>query len=327
MTNLSTGSGRDLTSPAVETMTTPEPNPARPVPVGEERAREVLAQQVERDMAAFPDYRSYHRGRGTPYYIRDTQHADVSSATAIRAMLQFAGETVLIPQAQAGRGKSAALATEAQPSDGAGDPLREDMVMLPREPTPEMMNAGLYQSSHDSTYADVHSIWKAMFDAVALDGGSSDHLPATPKAPQTDAAGEVAWRAGRDAAIYEVIDYARKVPQLVHALFVPAIEGIAATLLPPERFATSSPTQVAAGGDLSDEQWAQAVANAPKPDGPLTPILTPPVPNDDLRAAGIEAALSVIDTFIEASSLESVRVVAQQVRNTVSAALSGERKA
>ena len=55
-------------------------------------------------------------------------------------------------------------------------------------------------------------------------------------------------------------------------------------------------------------------------------LATPPAPNDDLRAAGINAALSVIDTFIEASSLESVRLVAQQVRNTVSAALKESRR-
>lgn len=55
-------------------------------------------------------------------------------------------------------------------------------------------------------------------------------------------------------------------------------------------------------------------------------LATPPAPNDDMRAAGIDAALSVIDTFIEASSLESVRLVAQQVRNTVSAALKENRR-
>lgn len=37
-----------------------------------------------------------------------------------------------------------------------------DWKLVPVEPTGEMMNAGLYQSSRDSTYADVHSIWKDM---------------------------------------------------------------------------------------------------------------------------------------------------------------------
>jgi hypothetical protein len=38
----------------------------------------------------------------------------------------------------------------------------EGWKLVPGEPTPEMMNAGLYQSSRDSTSADVHSIWKDM---------------------------------------------------------------------------------------------------------------------------------------------------------------------
>lgn len=66
----------------------------------------------------------------------------------------------------------------------------EDVVMLPREPTEAMMDAGLYHSSHDSTWGDVHTIWKAMFDAVALDGGVSTQLPADPATLPSPASGE-----------------------------------------------------------------------------------------------------------------------------------------
>lgn len=38
-------------------------------------------------------------------------------------------------------------------------------VEVPIEPTPKMMDAGLYQSSHDATWADVYSSWKDMLAA------------------------------------------------------------------------------------------------------------------------------------------------------------------
>lgn len=39
--------------------------------------------------------------------------------------------------------------------------------VIPREPTDEMLHAGLYQSSHDSTSADVRSMWVDMWDKAA----------------------------------------------------------------------------------------------------------------------------------------------------------------
>ena len=76
----------------------------------------------------------------------------------------------------------------------------------------------------------------------------------------------------------------------------------------------------------SDKMFAQMLRDYHKAaDAAAKALATSPTPNDDLRAAGVDAALSVIDTFIQASSLESVRLVAQQVRNTVSAALQPTR--
>jgi hypothetical protein len=43
-----------------------------------------------------------------------------------------------------------------------GIEMSDQWKLVPVEPTQEMMDAGLYQSSHDSTSADVHSIWKDM---------------------------------------------------------------------------------------------------------------------------------------------------------------------
>ncbi len=40
--------------------------------------------------------------------------------------------------------------------------MTDQWKLVPVEPTEEMMNAGVYQSSHDSTSSDVHSIWKDM---------------------------------------------------------------------------------------------------------------------------------------------------------------------
>jgi len=48
-----------------------------------------------------------------------------------------------------------------EPAAGGGD-----WVLVPREPTEAMMNAGLYQSSHDATWQDVYSMWVDMFAAA-----------------------------------------------------------------------------------------------------------------------------------------------------------------
>jgi hypothetical protein len=42
-------------------------------------------------------------------------------------------------------------------------------VCPPRHPTDRMMEAGLYQSSHDATYADVFSSWVDMWDAWQME--------------------------------------------------------------------------------------------------------------------------------------------------------------
>jgi hypothetical protein len=82
----------------------------------------------------------------------------------------------------------------------AGD---DDVVMIPREPTEAMMNAGLYHSSHDSEWVDVNAMWKAMFDAVTLDGGASVSAPAAPTPPDAGQgeipAGMKPWRGGDSA--------------------------------------------------------------------------------------------------------------------------------
>lgn len=38
--------------------------------------------------------------------------------------------------------------------------------LVPRTPTDEMMNAGLYQSSHDAKFEDVYSSWVDMVDVA-----------------------------------------------------------------------------------------------------------------------------------------------------------------
>lgn len=38
------------------------------------------------------------------------------------------------------------------------------MTYIPRDPTDEMMDAGLYHSSHDTTYGDVFTMWQEMWD-------------------------------------------------------------------------------------------------------------------------------------------------------------------
>ena len=46
----------------------------------------------------------------------------------------------------------------------AGTP--DGWKLIPRRPTEDMMQAGNYQSSHDSTSADVYSAWVDMWDAA-----------------------------------------------------------------------------------------------------------------------------------------------------------------
>jgi hypothetical protein len=67
----------------------------------------------------------------------------------------------------------------ATPAAGDGA-LRESELTVPREPTDEMMQAGLYASSHDSDWGSVNQVWKAMFDSIALDGGCTTLLPVAP---------------------------------------------------------------------------------------------------------------------------------------------------
>jgi len=78
------------------------------------------------------------------------------------------------------------------PASDAAVPAGEDEVRIPREPTDVMMNAGLYHSSRDTEWSDCNTMWKAMFDAVTLDGGSSAYaLAAAPKVASDTGAGLV----------------------------------------------------------------------------------------------------------------------------------------
>lgn len=63
----------------------------------------------------------------------------------------------------------------AQPCPEAAPAAR---LTVPRYPTDEMMNAGLYHCSADMTWSDLFTAWTAMFDAIALDGGLTTELPA-----------------------------------------------------------------------------------------------------------------------------------------------------
>ncbi len=45
---------------------------------------------------------------------------------------------------------------------------RMGLAIVPREPTEGMMQAGLYQSSHDSEWGDVYSTWKDMLSASPI---------------------------------------------------------------------------------------------------------------------------------------------------------------
>ena len=62
----------------------------------------------------------------------------------------------------------------------------EDEVTIPRNPTEAMMDAGLYHCSHDMEWSDLFTAWQAMFDAVTLDGGMTEHAKASPAPAATD---------------------------------------------------------------------------------------------------------------------------------------------
>jgi hypothetical protein len=57
----------------------------------------------------------------------------------------------------------------------------EVLVMAPREPTDDMVQAGLYQLSvGGDEWAMVYQIWVDMFTAITMDGGITTSLPAKP---------------------------------------------------------------------------------------------------------------------------------------------------
>jgi hypothetical protein len=67
-----------------------------------------------------------------------------------------------------------AVADEPEPAPPPEtDKVPDGYVLVPREPTKAMMDAGLYHASHDATWADVHTSWKAMVDMVAADPNAS----------------------------------------------------------------------------------------------------------------------------------------------------------
>lgn len=47
--------------------------------------------------------------------------------------------------------------------------IEEAQILVPREPTRAMMDAGLYQCSADMKWEDLYSAWKDMLAAVARD--------------------------------------------------------------------------------------------------------------------------------------------------------------
>ena len=51
--------------------------------------------------------------------------------------------------------------------------------LVPRQPTEEMMNAGLYQSSADTKFEDLLSAWFDMFDAAPAQ--QAEHVPVSPE--------------------------------------------------------------------------------------------------------------------------------------------------
>ena len=68
-----------------------------------------------------------------------------------------------------------AARAEAQDEGAAGEP-----VGPPREPTQTMMDALLYHSSHDTTWADAYTMWTNAHDAWFRDGAA--HPSPTPAA-------------------------------------------------------------------------------------------------------------------------------------------------
>lgn len=74
-----------------------------------------------------------------------------------------------------------------------------EKLMVPRNPTDEMVSAGLYNMPDGVEYGDVFTAWQAMFDTISTDGGCTTQLPALrsadePVAADRAPAGEVdAW--------------------------------------------------------------------------------------------------------------------------------------
>jgi len=54
-----------------------------------------------------------------------------------------------------------------------------EAVMVPREPTPEMMDAGLYHMPSGTEWADLYTAWQSMFDSIVEDGGTTALLAAS----------------------------------------------------------------------------------------------------------------------------------------------------
>jgi hypothetical protein len=53
-------------------------------------------------------------------------------------------------------------------------------VMVPRDPTPEMMDAGLYHMPSGTEWADLYTAWQSMFDSIVEDGGMTALLASSP---------------------------------------------------------------------------------------------------------------------------------------------------
>jgi len=94
----------------------------------------------------------------------------------------------------------------------------DEPVMIPREPTEAMMDAGLYHSGHDADWADVHTMWKAMFDAVTLDGGCTTEAPAESGGAQATAADVEALRSASEVFDEDSAEFAAIQGAIVVAL-------------------------------------------------------------------------------------------------------------
>ena len=100
--------------------------------------------------------------------IERMEQANAAGLAEIRNM-PFGGA------AQSGEGRS-----------GAG----EDEIRVPREPTDDMVQAGLYQVGvGGDEWAMVYQIWVDMFDSLTLDGGCTQSLPAALNARQSGEGG------------------------------------------------------------------------------------------------------------------------------------------